>query len=56
MAKRCAGGFPNRANRCDAEPGPRNRLWCDACNELRVAHIPARLDQLAQPITESEGG
>lgn len=48
MAKRCAGGFPDRGDQCDSPPGPRNPVWCDACDVIRMEHLDGQMKALAE--------
>lgn len=44
MAK-CIGGFPSK---CDNEAGPRNPMWCDKCNEIRIEQITKSLEDMVK--------
>lgn len=54
---KCVGGFPKRTDRCinvATKPEGKHPIWCDECNNLRIAHIDKCFEFLL-PIAKDYG-
>jgi hypothetical protein len=52
--RRCAG-FGVLEGVCAETAGHRNPIWCDRCNDLRIAHLDRRMDEIRRLFPDEEG-